>query len=69
MNIQFKLEGRSRKQLAAAVSEITGVPAVYKFMPSCSFEIGNFTVTREGYLEFGNRQIILRKKSRAEALL
>ena len=52
MNIQFKLEGRSRKQLAAAVSEITGVPAVYKFMPSCAFEIGNFTITREGYLEF-----------------
>ena len=68
MNIQFKLEGRSRKQLAAAVSEITGVPAVYKFMPSCSFEIGNFTVTREGYLEFDDNTEIPVIKSLIDSL-
>ena len=68
MNIQFKLEGRSRKQLAAAVSEITGVPAVYKFMPSCAFEIGEFTVTREGYLEFDDNTEIPVIKSLIDSL-
>ena len=68
MNIQFKLEGRSRKQLAAAVSEITGVPAVYKFMPSYAFEIGEFTVTREGYLEFDDNTEIPVIKSLIDSL-
>ena len=55
MIITFDLGGRTRKELVKAISEITGERAVYKFMPTSAFEIGFFTVTREGRLEFPDR--------------
>ena len=55
MIITFDLGGRTRKELVKAISEITGERAVYKFMPTSAFEIGFFTVTREGKLEFPDR--------------
>ena len=55
MIITFDLSGRTRKELVKAISEITGERAVYKFMPTSAFEIGFFTVTREGKLEFCDR--------------
>ena len=55
MIITFDLSGRTRKELVKAISEITGERAVYKFMPTSAFEIGFFTVTREGKLEFPDR--------------
>ena len=55
MIITFDLGGRTRKELVKAISEITGERAVYKFMPTSAFEIGFFTVTREGKLEFCDR--------------
>ena len=55
MVITFDLSGRTRKELVKAISEIMGERAVYKFMPTSAFEIGFFTVTREGRLEFPNR--------------
>ena len=55
MVITFDLSGRDRKQLVKAISEITGARAVYKFMPTCAYEIDFFTVTKEGTLEFPDR--------------
>ena len=55
MVITFDLSGRTRKELVKAISEITGERAIYKFMPTSAFEIGFFTVTREGKLEFCDR--------------
>ena len=55
MIITFDLSGRTRKELVKAISEITGERAIYKFMPTSAFEIGFFTVTREGKLEFPDR--------------
>ena len=55
MIITFDLSGRTRKELVKAISEITGERAIYKFMPTSAFEIGFFTVTREGRLEFPDR--------------
>ena len=55
MIITFDLSGRDRKQLVNAISEITGARAVYKFMPTCAYEIDFFTVTKEGTLEFPDR--------------
>ena len=55
MIITFDLGGRTRKELVKAISEITGERAVYKFMPTSAFEIGFFTVTRKGKLEFPDR--------------
>ena len=55
MIITFDLSGRDRKQLVKAISEITGARAVYKFMPTCAYEIDFFTVTKEGTIEFPDR--------------
>ncbi len=55
MVITFDLQGRDRKELVKAISEITGARAVYKFMPTCAYEIDFFTVTKEGTLEFPDR--------------
>ena len=55
MKMTFDLNGKDRKQLVNAISEITGARAVYKFMPTCAYEIDFFTVTKEGTLEFPDR--------------
>ena len=55
MVITFDLSGRDRKQFVKGISEITGARAVYKFMPTCAYEIDFFTVTKEGTLEFPDR--------------
>lgn len=41
-----------RKALVKEISNITGVKAVYKYMPTCAYEIDYFTITKEGNLEF-----------------
>ena len=55
MVITFDLQGRDRKELVKAIAEITGARPVYKFMPTCAFEIDFFKVTKEGTLEFPDR--------------
>ena len=55
MKMTFDLNGKDRKQLVKAISEITGARAEYKFMPTCAYEIDFFTVTKEGTLEFPDR--------------
>ena len=52
MRIEFNRTGAERKALVKAISEITGVAAVYKYMPTCAYEIDYFTVTKDGALEF-----------------
>lgn len=55
MRIEFNRTGAERKALVKAISEITGVAAVYKYMPTCAYEIDYFTVTKDGALEFYDR--------------
>lgn len=55
MRIEFNRTGAERKALVKAISEITGATAVYKYMPTCAYEIDYFTVTKDGALEFDNR--------------
>lgn len=55
MRIEFNKTGAERKALVKAISEITGVDAVYKYMPTCAYEIDYFTVTKDGALEFDDR--------------
>ena len=54
MTIVFEMNGRKRKELVNAISEITGVKAVYKFMPTCAYEIGSYTVNKDGSLDTGD---------------
>ena len=43
---------QDRKQLVKAISEFTGTKAVYMKTPTYAYRIGDFTVTRDGNLEF-----------------
>ena len=43
---------QDRKPLVKAISEFTGTKAVYMKTPTYAYRIGDFTVTREGNLEF-----------------
>ena len=47
-------EGRQRKELAAAIAEITGEKAVYMKAPTYAYQIGIFTVERNGDLICGD---------------
>ena len=53
MTIKTNITAQERKTLVTAIAEITGEKAIYKGMPSAAYEIGNFTVTREGMIETG----------------
>ncbi len=55
MRIEFNRTGAERKALVKTISEITGAAAVYKFVPTCAYEIDYFTVTKDGALEFDDR--------------
>ena len=43
MIIAFHLAGENRKKLAWAVAMIIGTTAVYQFMPTCAYQIGDAT--------------------------
>ena len=47
MKANYNVTGKERKALVAAIAAITGDKAVYKFMPTCAFEIGDITVDKE----------------------
>lgn len=55
MRIEFHRTGAERKALVTAIGEILEVRPQYKGMPSAAYEIGYFTVTKEGTLEFDDR--------------
>ena len=48
MKANYNVTGKERKALVAAIAAITGDKAVYKFMPTCAYEIGDITVDKEG---------------------
>jgi hypothetical protein len=52
MRINYSAIGARRKELVKVISDATGARAEYKYMPTCSYEIDYFTVTKEGALEF-----------------
>ena len=55
MTIEFHLTGEKRKALVNTISEIIGIQAVYQFMPTCAYKIGEYyTVTKEGNLEISD---------------
>ena len=49
---------QDRKPLVKAISEFTGADAVYMRTPTYAYRIDYFTVTREGNLEFDDREEI-----------
>jgi hypothetical protein len=52
MKINYQESGKDRKRLASIVSESISEELFYAGAPTYAFRIGDFTVTREGALEF-----------------
>lgn len=55
MTIYYEITGPRRKQLASAVGEFVGTTPVYQFTPSYAFAVDQYTITRQGNLEFSDR--------------
>ena len=55
MEIRYNVTSDRRKELVKVISGITGDKAVYKFMPTCNYEIDYFTITKDGTLLFDDR--------------
>lgn len=49
MTIRTNVE--SRKEIAKWIAEFTGQPSHYLGVPSCAYEIGDFTILRDGTIE------------------
>ena len=54
MVLHFNVKGESRKAMVTAIEKEIGGKARYLGDPSCAYEIGNYTVGRNGELEFGD---------------
>lgn len=54
MVLHFNVKGESRKAMVKAIEKEIGGKAKYLGVPSCAYEIGNYTVGRNGELEFGD---------------
>lgn len=55
MEVKYNVTGARRKELVQVIADTTGAKAEYKFMPTCSYEIDYFTVTKDGTLLFDDR--------------
>lgn len=52
MEIKYGVTGKDRKALVMAIAEIIGAEAIYKGVPTCSYEVDYFTVDKSGTLIF-----------------
>lgn len=50
MEVNYNVTGAERKRLVSEIARITEAEARYLGVPTCSYEIGDFTVTRTGAL-------------------
>ena len=50
MELRVNLNGKNRKDLVAAIAELTGDQAVYMKVPTCAYKIGAFKVGKFGSL-------------------
>ena len=54
MVLHFNVKGESRKAMVTAIEKEIGGKARYLGVPSCAYEIGSYTVGRNGEIEFGD---------------
>ncbi len=59
MTTKMNLNGTTRKALVAAIAEITGEKAIYRAMPTCNYDIGDITVTKDRCIIFPDDSDIL----------
>lgn len=58
---KMNLDGTSRKALAAAIGELTGKKVIYRRMPTCNYDIGKITVTKDGSVEYPDGSDIIER--------
>ena len=54
MTINFNVQGTERKRLVQLISEITESLVKYLGVPSCAFQVGNYTIGKSGELLFND---------------
>ena len=55
MVIKYNVTGAERKRLVTTLSTLTGVQAKYLGMPSMAYEVGDFTIDKNGNLELSDK--------------
>lgn len=55
MEVKYNLTGPARKALVKAIENITGEKAIYKKVPSCAYTVEDYTITKEGTLQWDER--------------
>jgi len=55
MNIRFNIEKSQRKALAMKIGELADMDVHYCGVPSCAYEIGFFTLSKDAVLSFADR--------------
>ena len=53
MEIRFHVTGNERKALVAALAEITGAKSKYLGMPTAAYQVGEFTIAKDGTVDIG----------------
>ena len=55
MVLHFNVKGEARKAMVRAIEEETGISSHYMGMPTAAYEIGDYTVGKNGELSFPDR--------------
>lgn len=50
MELAYNLKGAARKELGEVLTEYTGMECIYNGVPTCSYSVGDFTITKAGTL-------------------
>ena len=59
MTKKMNLNGSIRKALVAAIAKITGEQPIYRKMPTCNYDIGDITITKDGSIIYPDDSEIL----------
>ena len=52
MEINYNVTGPNRKRLVQAIAKILECDAKYLGVPSCAYQVGNYTISKDGILSF-----------------
>ena len=52
MEIKYNVTGPDRKRLVQAIAQILESDAKYLGVPSCAYQVGNYTISKDGILSF-----------------
>lgn len=63
MELHFRETSKKRNEMVAAIAQELNIKATYKGMPSAAYEIGSYTVNRDGSLSFAD-DVSLEESSR-----